>query len=141
MTDKGYCRRMKLRMIALAGAITFSALPVLAHHSASQFDATKVVTIKGVVKEFQYSNPHSWLIVEVLGPGGRVSTWGFEAEGPEVLLRSGIRRSDFPVGTSVTITAHPMLDGRFAGTWIKAVRADGKVFDLEPKTTGSKRAG
>jgi hypothetical protein len=118
---------------ALVGVLSFAALPVLAHHSASQFDNSKVVTIKGVVKEFQDSNPHSWLIVEVLDAHGGVTTWSFEAEGPEVLLRAGIRRSDLTPGTALTVTGHPMRDGRAAATWLKAIRADGKVFDPEQK--------
>ncbi len=125
--------RTRFVVVALAGALSFPALPVLAHHSASQFDNSKVVTIKGVVKEFQDSNPHSWLIVEAVDAHGAVTTWSFEAEGPEVLLRAGIRRSDLPPGTSLTITGHPMRDGRTAATWLKATRADGKVFDPEQR--------
>lgn len=125
--------RKKIGVAVLIGALSFAALPALAHHSASQFDNSKVITVKGVVKEFQDSNPHSWLIVEVLDAHGAVTTWSFEAEGPEVLLRAGIRRSDLTPGTSLTVTGHPMRDGRTAATWLKAVRADGKVFDPEQR--------
>jgi hypothetical protein len=93
------------------------------------FEPTKTVTLTGVVKEFQYTNPHSWLIVNVTGTDGTVTAWGFEAEGPSTLLRAGIRKSDLSPGTKLTITGHPMRDGRSAATWIKAVRADGKVLD------------
>ena len=125
--------KKKMVLAAFLATLSFSALPALAHHSASQFDNSKVITIKGVVKEFQDSNPHSWLIVEVLDAKGAVTTWSFEAEGPEVLLRAGIRKSDLTPGTSLTVTGHPMRDGRTAATWLKAVRADGKVFDPEQR--------
>ena len=127
----------KFVLVALTGALVLSALPVLAHHSASMFEPTKTVTITGVVKQFQYTNPHSWLIVEVMGPKGTVaSTWGFEAEGPGTLLRSGIRKSDLEPGTRVTVTGHPMRDGRTAATWIKAVLPSGKVLvPMPPKAT------
>ncbi|HEX4049422.1 MAG TPA: DUF6152 family protein [Steroidobacteraceae bacterium] len=125
--------RKTIVVAAVVGALSFAALPVMAHHSASQFDNSKVITIKGVVKEFQDSNPHSWLIVESVDAHGAVTTWSFEAEGPEVLLRAGIRRSDLTPGTSLTVTGHPMRDGRTAATWLKAVRADGKVFDPEQR--------
>lgn len=125
--------KKKVVLAAFLATLSFSALPALAHHSASQFDNSKVITIKGVVKEFQDSNPHSWLIVEVLDSKGGVTTWSFEAEGPEVLLRAGIRKSDLTPGTSLTVTGHPMRDGRSAATWLKAVRADGKVFDPEQR--------
>ena len=108
------------------------ATPLLvhAHHSAVMFDSTKEVTFEGTVKEFQYTNPHSWLLVDVTNKDGSVTTWGFEAEGPSTLMQRQIRPSDFPFGTKLTITGNPMKDGRPAAIWIKAVRADGKVFSL-----------
>jgi hypothetical protein len=119
----------KILAIALAGALMVMALPGAAHHSGSMFDDKKVVTLKGVVKEFQYTNPHSWLIVDVTNDDGSVTTWGFEAEGPSTLLRAGIKKSDFAPGTKITISGNPLRDGRPAGYWIKAVREeDGKEF-------------
>lgn len=105
------------------------ATPSFAHHSAVMFDDTKEITVTGVVKEFQYTNPHSWLLVDVTNEDGTVTTWGFEAEGPSTLGRSGIRKSDFPAGTEITITGNPMRDGRPAAIWVRATRGDGKEFD------------
>jgi hypothetical protein len=93
------------------------------------FDDAKEVTVSGVVKEFQYTNPHSWLLVDVTNEDGSVTTWGFEAEGPSTLQRAGIRPSEFPAGTRLTITGRPMKDGRPAAIWVNAVRADGKKYD------------
>jgi hypothetical protein len=100
-----------------------------AHHSATMFEETKTITVEGVVKEFQYTNPHSWLLVDVKDKDGKVTTWGFEAEGPSTLQRAGIRPSEFPAGTRLTITGRPMKDGRPAAIWVNAVRADGRKFD------------
>ena len=83
------------------------AAPGLAHHSGAMFEREKAITVEGVVKEFQYTNPHSWLL-DVKNKDGSVTTWGFEAEGPSTLQRSGIRRSDFAPGTKLKITGHPM---------------------------------
>ena len=114
-------------VLALALA---AALPAAAHHSGTMFDEKKEITLTGVVKEFQYTNPHSWLLVDVKGRDGKVVTWGFEAEGPSTLTRAGIRRSDFRPGTPVTITGHPMKDGRPGATWVRATRlTDKKVFN------------
>ena len=110
-----------------------TASQVFAHHSGSMFEPVKTVTLTGVVKEFQYTNPHSWLIVDVADAKGVVTTWGFEAEGPSTLMRAGIRKSDLSPGTKLTITGHPMRDGRPAATWIKATRADGRLMDPHPK--------
>ena len=109
--------------------LAVAALPAMAHHSGAMFDAQKEVTLTGVVKEFQFTNPHSWLLVDVKGQDGKVTTWGFEAEGPSSLTRAGIHLKDFTPGTVITITGHPMKDGRPAATWMKAIRdKDKKLF-------------
>jgi len=119
--------------------LALSSLVAEAHHGVSQFD-DKEITLKGVVKEFQYTNPHSWLLVDVTNKDGSVTTWGFEAEGPGVLMRNGIRKSDFTPGTKLTITGHPMKNGQPAASWIKAVRGDGVEFNprLRPSNDTSR---
>jgi len=104
------------------------ATTAVAHHAGVMFDSDNEVTLTGVVKEFQFTNPHSWLIVDVTNADGTVTTWGFEAEGPSIMMRRGIRPGDLSPGTRLTITGHPMIDGRPAAAWTKAVRADGKEF-------------
>ena len=122
-------RALLAAVLGLGGAIVIAA-PVLAHHSAAMFDEKKTVTFEGVVKEFQLTNPHSWLLVDVTNKDGTVTTWGFEAEGPSTLTRAGIRPSELPIGTKLKISGHPMKDGRPAATWIDAIRmSDGKKFD------------
>jgi hypothetical protein len=115
--------------LGIIAATVSAAAPVLAHHSGAMFEETKTITVEGVVKQFQYTNPHSWLLVDVKGKDGKVTTWGFEAEGPTTLQRAGIRPSDFPAGTKITITGRPMKDGTSAATWEVAVRGDGKKFN------------
>ena len=114
--------------VALASAVLV-ATTALAHHSTVMFDDEQEVTVTGVVKEFQYTNPHSWLLVDVTNEDGSVTTWGFEAEGPSTLMRAGIRKSDFSPGTELTITGHPMKDGRPGAAWLHATRGDGTEFD------------
>jgi hypothetical protein len=118
-------RILSLAAVALIGV----ALEAAAHHSGAMFDDQKEVTVTGVVKEFQYTNPHSWLLVDVTNADGSVTTWGFEAEGPSTLTRAGIRKSDFAPGTKLTITGHPMKDGRPAAAWMNATREDGQKFN------------
>ena len=112
--------------VALFGA----AAPEMAHHSSAMFDQSKTVTLEGVVKKWELTNPHSWLWVDVKGKDGKVVTWGFEAEGPSTLQRAGIKPSDFKEGTKITITGNPMRNGEPAAIWVDAVRAsDGKKFN------------
>jgi Family of unknown function (DUF6152) len=118
-----------MRNILAAAIGVLVVAPAFAHHSAVMFDDQKEITVTGKVKEFQYTNPHSWLLVDVKNADGTVTTWGFEAEGPSTLTRAGIRKSDLMPGTEITITGHPMRDGRPAAAWMKATRADGKELN------------
>jgi hypothetical protein len=122
---------IKIRVTALLsiGTAIVLTIPLLAHHSGAMFEKEKTVTVEGVVKRFEYTNPHSWLLVDVKNKDGSVTTWGFEAEGPSTLQRAGIRPSDFTAGTKLKITGHPMKDGSAAAAWVEAIRADGKRFD------------
>ena len=121
--------RTRLTILMAGLAVLAAGGAPLAHHSATMFEETKTITVEGVVKEFQYTNPHSWLLVDVKDPTGKIVTWGFEAEGPSTLQRAGIRPSEFPAGTKVTMTGRPMKDGRPAAIWMLAVRSDGKKYD------------
>jgi Family of unknown function (DUF6152) len=122
--------RAKIVLLLSIAIIAAAAVPALAHHSATMFESEKTITVEGVVKQFQFTNPHSWLLVDVTDKNGKVTTWGFEAEGPSTLQRSGIRPSDFAAGTKLKITGRPMKDGSPAAVWVDAVRvSDGKRFD------------
>ena len=116
-------------VLIVLGALIVTVAPGLAHHSAAMFEPIKTITVEGVVKEWQLTNPHSWLLVEVTAKDGKKEVWGFEAEGPSTLLRAGIKPSDLKVGTKLTITGRPMKDGQKAAIWVSATRADGKKLD------------
>ncbi|MGH8258965.1 MAG: DUF6152 family protein [Steroidobacteraceae bacterium] len=119
-----------MKKILFAVFIAALAGPAFAHHSGAMFDHTKMITVRGTVKEFQYTNPHSWLEVMVLEPNGTAVQWGFESEGPSSLLRAGITAKTFRPGDRVTVVASPMRDGRPAGSLISATKADGTVYRL-----------
>jgi len=118
-----------LRGTVLAAVLVITPLAVEAHHANAMFNMQSEVTVEGVIKDFQYTNPHSWLLVDVTNKDGSVTTWGFEGQGPNTLMRVGIHKGDLVPGTKVTVTGHPKKDGQPAAAWIKAVRADGVVID------------
>jgi hypothetical protein len=132
MRKRSIQRSSALKKLLLAVCLAALISSAAAHHSAAMFDMSKTVTLQGTVKEFQYTNPHSWLQVLVVGPDGKTVEWGFETEGPSTLLRLGIKAKTFKPGDKVTVVASPMRDGRPAGAWISAVKADGMVFNLRP---------
>ncbi len=114
-------------LAALAAAAAVCA-PAAAHHSIAMFDFTKQVELTGKVVEFQYTNPHSWLIIEVENEDGTTTNWGFEAEGPSTLMRAGIGKNTFPPGMEVTVRGRPMRDGRPAAAWVNTTMPDGTTI-------------
>ena len=122
---------------AAIGALVLAAAPAVAHHSGAMFDRTKTLKLTGTVKEFQYTNPHSWLQVNVTGPDGKVTEWAFEAEGPSTLIRAGIKKSTLMPGDKVTVTTNPLKDGRPGGSWVCLTKADGAVVDPHPGRTAT----
>jgi Family of unknown function (DUF6152) len=114
----------------LTGLLAGTALAPLAyaHHSGAMFDMQKELTLQGTVKDFQYTNPHSWLIVLVKDKNGADVEWSFETEGPSTLLQAGIKRSSLQAGDKVTVKTHPMKDGRPAGTWNEVTKSDGTIL-------------
>ncbi len=92
------------------------------------FDTSKTIHVSGTIKDFQYTNPHSWILVASPGPDGSAVEWAFESEGPSTLLRAGIKKSSLQAGDKVTAEAYPMRDGRPAGALIEVTKADGAVL-------------
>ena len=120
---------MKLKTLSLAGvAVAMFAAPALAHHSFAMFDAEKTVEMKGTVKEFQWTNPHSWLQVMVRDPSGAEKEWSLEMGSPGGLARSGWRPKTVLPGDQVTVTIHPLKDGSAGGQLLTVTLPDGKVM-------------
>ena len=121
-----------IRFLVLAGSMTCAALgatrPAAAHHSAAMFDESKVVELKGTIKEMQWKNPHVWIQV-VVDDHGKPTEWSLEAGSPNTLSRNGWRSTTFKSGDEVTVRLNPMKDGSAAGMFIGAKFAtDGKTI-------------
>jgi hypothetical protein len=124
-TRSGETAMRKAAFSALGvGALLLAAGPAAAHHSGAMFDQTKQITVTGTIKEFQYTNPHSWVLVLVPDATGKTVEWGFESEGPSSLLRQGIKRSSLKEGDKVTVLGNPMKDGRPAGSLLTVTKLD-----------------
>lgn len=114
---------------ALLGAAVLAAPPALAHHSFAMFDGKAEVTLSGTVKDFQWTNPHSWLQLEV--PRGAASTeYSIELGSPNTMSRKGWRRSTFKPGDRVTVTINPMRDGSAGGALVSAIDAQGNRLSM-----------
>lgn len=117
----------RLPLLALAAAVI--AMPALAHHSFSMFAMDKNVTAVGTVTEFKWTNPHSWMHLDIVGKDGKVANWAIEMTSPNNLLTAGWRRSSLKVGDKVTVTYHPLINGKEGGSLNNVKLADGTVLE------------
>jgi hypothetical protein len=110
------------QILALAGVTAcVTAAPVLAHHSFAMFDTQKTVTLNGTVKEFEWTNPHSWIMLMVMDPQtGDVVQWSIETGGPADLTRHGWKRTSLMPGDKATVLVHPLKNGKFGGDLMSA---------------------
>lgn len=112
----------------LVAAALCAAPAAYAHHSFAMFDANKTMTIKGTVKEFQWTNPHSWIALETKKKG-KLQSWSFETSSPLNLKRSGWTKYSLKPGDTVSVTYHPRKDGELGGSVVNVTTADGKTLN------------
>ncbi len=119
-----------MRKILLVLCMVSMGFPTLssAHHSFAMFDRTKVVSLKGVVREFQWTNPHSWIQLLVKDANGDSEEWALEALSPNVLGRMGWKRNSIKPGDEITAYFNPTRDGSHGGNLVKVTLADGTVI-------------
>src|SRR5262249_8089930 len=117
---------MKLPALALAVTASLIAMPALAHHSFAIFDQTKVNYLTGTVKDFELTNPHAWLHVNIVDAKGQTSMWSFEGGSVAQLVQLGWKREDFPAGKKVVVGYRPMKDGSRGGQLMSATPDQGK---------------
>jgi hypothetical protein len=120
-------RPNRLFLCAAAGALTFGGLSAEAHHSFAMFDQTKRQTLVGTVREFQWTNPHSWIQLNV-SAGGATEEWAIEALSPNVLGRQGWKRNTLKPGDKITVVINPLRDNGKGGNLISVTLANGTVL-------------
>jgi Family of unknown function (DUF6152) len=116
-----------MRYVAAMFALCLGSA-ALAHHSFAVFDRSKSVVLTGTVKEFQWTNPHAWIQLNVADAKGRIIEWGVECGSPNMMVRSGWKRSLLKPGDVVTATVNPLRDGRPNGSLLTIKLADGTVL-------------
>lgn len=96
-----------------------------AHHSFAMFDSSQHKLVEGEVTEWNYNNPHSWLIVRAPGADGEPTTWSFEGAAIVHAARQGVNGTSYAKGEKVRIVMHPLRDGRNAGALCFVIKEDG----------------
>ncbi|MWV27597.1 DUF6152 family protein [Aurantiacibacter rhizosphaerae] len=114
--------------VAAALLVPIGAGTVAAHHSMAMFDNTREVTVRGTVKQFQWSNPHAYIQMVSTDAGGRNVEWSMEMGSPMYLYARGWRPRTLRPGTEVTVRAHPLRSGKAGGVVLDVVDADGRAI-------------
>jgi hypothetical protein len=115
-------------LTTIAVMALFGAAPALAHHSYAAFDRDKKMTLTGVVKEFQWNNPHAWIQVMVVDDKGRQVEWGIECGSPNMMARTGWKSTTLKAGDRIVAVVNPLKDGRPNASLVTVTLADGTVL-------------
>jgi hypothetical protein len=135
-------RRQGLAAVLALGC-TLGVARIGAHHSlAAEFDVSRTVTVTGTITQMRWTNPHSWLHVDVKNARGQMEKWEIEFASPNSLYRRGWRRTDLPPKSTVTVVGYPSLDKSakvMTATDVKL--ADGRTLFAGAPTSGTHLGG
>jgi hypothetical protein len=96
-----------------------------AHHSFAMFDLSEHKIVDGTVTEWNYNNPHSWLMIQAPDENGEMKTWSFEGAAVVHAARQGVNGTTYKKGEHVRVIMSPLRDGRPAGAMCFVVKEDG----------------
>ena len=104
-------------MTMAAGAVVVLAGPGLAHHSFAMFDSENPVELIGTLREFKFTNPHTFIVLEVKDEKGEVTVWSLEGGSPSALVREGLTSTTIKSGDELKIKVRPLRSGAPGGAW------------------------
>lgn len=123
--------RMKAIGWALGATAVILAPSAYAHHSFAMFDKDHPVELRGTVKSWEFTNPHSWLVLMVMR-GGVPTPVSIEGASVDTLIRQGFRPHSFVPGEKVVVVISPLKNGGAGGAFVKATKEDGTVLTMSP---------
>jgi hypothetical protein len=123
--------RLKISIVSTL-AVFLAAIPGVAHHSFAMFDSTKQTTLTGTVTEFQWTNPHSYIEINVPDESGAVKHWSIEMGSPSILQPSGWKHNTLKPGDKLTVILNPLKNGDPGGLLFQANLPDGRKLGNGP---------
>jgi hypothetical protein len=126
--------RWQLAAFIMAGALATSSGTLMAHHSFAMFDQEHPIELVGTVKEFKYTSPHSYLLLEVKGPDGSTTVWNLEGRAPSLMARDGWTSGTLKPGDEIILTIQPLHSGAPGGSWNTSIPKfkDGRPLRVTP---------
>jgi hypothetical protein len=109
---------MKSLLAALVvGGSVLASGAVLAHHSFAMFDQEHPMQLNGTVKEYRYTSPHTFIILDVKQADGTSQLWNLEGGAPSGLIRDGWSSKTLKPGDELQMTIDPLRSGAPGGAW------------------------
>jgi hypothetical protein len=127
-TFRRHGRRAGCWRNAYCVAMVVAASPAFAHHSFAMFDSSKETSLQGTVKEFQWTNPHSFIELTAANQAGGTDLYSIELNSPNNLKRQGWKSTSIKPGDKVTLVFNPLRDGSKGGLFINVTLPDGRVL-------------
>jgi len=116
--------------VILLGALIVPAGTAIAHHGFADYDMTRHDTIVGKVRAFQWTNPHTWLWLDVPDGKGGITLYAFEGMSPNYLGRRGWTKDSLEPGDKITVNFFPFKDpAKHGGTLASATKDNGEVLN------------
>jgi len=130
--------RTQLAVAVVGLSLLGAGVQLSAHHAfAAEFDANKPVNFKGTVTKMEWTNPHTWLHVDVKKADGAVENWAIEAGTPNVLFRRGFTKESLLPGTEIVIDGYQAKDGSHRANGRNLTLPNGKMLFLGSSGTGA----
>ena len=108
--------RLKVTALLAAAAALGLAGSAFAHHSFAMFDQEHPIELSGTVKEFKFTSPHTFILLEVKN-GEESEVWNLEGAAPGGLSRDGWSAKTLPPGTQLKMMVDPLRSGAPGGSW------------------------
>jgi Family of unknown function (DUF6152) len=126
----------------LVGLIAVTALgmgvagtQVSAHHSQSQFEPEKTISVEGTLTTASWSNPHTLFVLEgkKVGSNDAAQEWTVEGPTPRQLEAKGWGRTVSKAGDKITFEGRPRRDGQPELLLLSVTLGDGKTISFKPE--------
>jgi hypothetical protein len=131
---------MRGALLVLMGVLGLcGATRLHAHHSFAMFDTTKPVTLTGKVTQFQWTNPHAYIEIDVPDGANPPKHWTVELGSTSILMQGGWKFNDVKKDQTITVVLSPLRNGQPAGLLQRITLADGRVLSNGPGPAGGAR--
>ena len=128
----------RLAMLLAAGAMALTAGPTFAHHSFAMFDRDNQVDLEGVVQEFRFVNPHTFIYLAVKQDDGSTVIWSLEGQSPSTLVRDGWTNKTLKPGDEIKMRIAPLRSGAPGGAFAtdQISFRDGRALEVSHRSVG-----